>query len=72
VNGSEAIAFWHCYIVDLNRELIPVSHEDHERKIDLDKRMHEASTEWWKKVRMIILVIMALVGVVGAIVAFWR
>jgi hypothetical protein len=72
VSGKDAIAFWHRYIVDLNRTLIPVSHEDLARKIDLDKKVDEASTEWWKKVRMIILVITALVGLAGAIFAFWR
>jgi hypothetical protein len=72
VSGAQAIKIWHDHIVILNRELIPVRPEELEGKIDLDKKTHEASTKWWENVRMIILVLTALVGLVGAIVAFWR
>jgi hypothetical protein len=72
VTGAEAIRIWHDCIVNLNQTLIPVAAEELETKIVLDKKAHEASIKYWEKVRMIILVLTALVGLVAAIVAFWR
>jgi hypothetical protein len=72
VSGKDAIEFWHRYIVALNRQLIPFSHDDLAKKIELDEKMTQATTAWWNKVRTIILVVTALVGLAAAIIAFWR
>ncbi len=72
VTGGPAVAFWHRYVRELNRTLKPVSAEELVRKIDLEKKRHEAASQWWKKVRLIMLVLTALVSLIAAIVALWR